>query len=369
MGQQPSRPQPALRLRRKTEPCVHKGSGDGRSPAGRLLWGHSCMRGWRDSMEDAHIARPSILPPDRQSGWARAALFGVMDGHGGEQVARFCELHLPSEIARRPSNDVPAALRTAFLRIDELLLDPRNLPTLRALSSASTPRRRTVDPMETGCTACISCICRDKIFVANAGDCRAVLSRGGLAINMSEDHKPEQPTEFTRIADAGGCVLSQRLGERVVHRVNGDLSLSRSIGDLRYKRNSMLPPEAQIISALPDVRVFHRQANDEFMVLACDGVWDVLSSQQVVDFIRPSLQDLQAGTLRISELVEDLLDYCLSPDPQKTCGIGGDNMTMVIVVFTEKEKLPIPAPQISQSEGLPSLLGCAPCSRKRTILI
>lgn len=293
------------------------------------------MQGWRDEMEDAHIAIPCLISsrPGRHSSWCDTAIFAVMDGHGGEQVARFCKVHLPAEIAKYSSDDIPGALRNAFHRMDEMLTDPRNLHMLRALSNRPMPR--DVDPAWIGCTAIVCCVCHDKIVVANAGDSRAVLCRGGRAVNMSDDHKPHLPCERARIEEAGGCVVQQLCGPHVLHRVNGDLSLSRSIGDLRYKQNARLAPEEQIICSTPDIRTFNRQANDEFMVIACDGVWDVLSSQEVVDWIRPQLGSLLNGTLRTSAVVETLLDRCLSPDPLQTNGIGGDNMTMLIVTFTK----------------------------------
>ena len=81
--------------------------------------------------------------------------------------------------------------------------------------------------------------------------------------------------EKQRIEAAGGTV-SNAGG---VPRVNGNLNLSRAIGDLKYKSNSDLPPEAQIITAHPDVRVFEISNEDQFFLLACDGVWDVISNE------------------------------------------------------------------------------------------
>ncbi|CAN0330950.1 unnamed protein product, partial [Discosporangium mesarthrocarpum] len=66
-----------------------------------------------------------------------------------------------------------------------------------------------------------------------------------------------------------------------VGRVNGNLNLSRSIGDLKYKGNKSLPPEDQIISAQPDVQKVDIEEEDLFILIACDGVWDCMSSQEV----------------------------------------------------------------------------------------
>lgn len=97
----------------------------------------------------------------------------------------------------------------------------------------------------------------------------------GQAIALSSDHKPMNPSEKMRIESAGGTVSNAN----GVPRVNGNLNLSRAIGDLKYKDNADLPPEAQIITAQPDVRVFELSAADDFFLLACDGIWDVLSNE------------------------------------------------------------------------------------------
>jgi len=314
-------------------------------------------------MEDAHIALPSLgqfvaaasgkmVDSSRAHGWDDTALFGVMDGHGGVQVARFCERHLPFAIADGHSDDVAGTLGAAFLRMDELLADPACLSELRGLSDAGQGGHAKLSkwachPFTVGCTAVVCCIRHGELIVANAGDCRAVLCRGGQAVNLSEDHKPDLPRESIRITRAGGWVEAEHYGRVTVHRVNGDLSLSRAIGDLEYKQNKGLPPGGQLIIATPDVWTFQRDADDEFMVIACDGVWDVISSQEAVDFVRARLgsratwaERLRDGTLELSAITEELLDHCISPDLDQTDGLGGDNMTGIIVVFVPPESAP-----------------------------
>jgi protein phosphatase 1G len=95
------------------------------------------------------------------------------------------------------------------------------------------------------------------------------------AVALSIDHKPMSTDERDRIEAAGGTV--NEVGG--VARVNGNLNLSRAIGDLKYKTNERLPPEKQVITAHPDVRIFELTREDRFFILACDGVWDVLTNQ------------------------------------------------------------------------------------------
>ena len=87
---------------------------------------------------------------------------------------------------------------------------------------------------------------------------------------MSYDHKPNDRIERERIQNAGATITDGR--------VNGNINLSRAIGDLEYKQNESLPPEKQAVTAFPDIKETTLQPNDEFVVLACDGIWDVLSN-------------------------------------------------------------------------------------------
>ncbi|KMR05092.1 putative phosphatase [Lasius niger] len=177
---------------------------------------------------------------------------------------------------------------------------------------------------DSGCTAVVAILKGNELYVANAGDSRCVLCRDGQAVELSLDHKPEDAPEMERIVKAGGEVTGDG-------RVNGGLNLSRALGDHAYKQNMVLPAEEQMISALPDVRhITIEPEKDEFMVLACDGIWNFMTSQNVVQFVRTRLSQNYEN---ISKICEELFDHCLAPDTLGD-GTGCDNMTAVIVKFT-----------------------------------
>ncbi|OMO85641.1 phosphatase 2C (PP2C)-like protein [Corchorus capsularis] len=169
-----------------------------------------------------------------------------------------------------------------------------------------------------GSTACVAIIRNNQLVVANAGDSRCVISRKGQAYNLSKDHKPDLELEKDRILKAGGYIQ--------VGRVNGSLNLARAIGDVEFKQNKSLPAEKQIVTANPDINTVELCDDDEFLVLACDGIWDCMSSQQLVDYVR---EQLNAET-KLSAICEKVFDRCLAPTAG---GEGCDNMTMIIVQF------------------------------------
>lgn len=180
--------------------------------------------------------------------------------------------------------------------------------------------------VDSGCTAVVALLRGPELFVANAGDSRCVVSRGGKALDMSIDHKPEDKPESDRITKAGGRVTADG-------RVNGGLNLSRAIGDHCYKKNEAVSDREQMITALPDVKCITLQENDDFMILACDGIWNVMTSQEAVDFVK---ELLTAGKNKLSEICELMFDFCLSPNTDGD-GSGCDNMTCVIVTFNHKQ--------------------------------
>lgn len=309
-------------------PVTNKEEGSAVSKSAGLAWAFSSMQGWRPRQEDAHVCLGHLGPKGGQ--WGDTALFAVFDGHGGEEVARFCERHLPGELLRHAAADPAAALTGAFSRMDQRLWTPHAARELRSLSRA--PSAQAPNPGLTGCTAAVCMVRPTSIVVANAGDSRAVLCRGGKAIELSSDHKPGQPRERRRIEQAGGRVINQQYGPVTIQRIDGCLSVSRAIGDLNFKSDPRLAPQDQRVSAEPDITEVARTPNDEFMVVACDGVWDVMSSQQVCNFIRHHLDAVRRGALSPAKLVSMLLDSCLAASPDMTSGT--DNMTLVLVIFT-----------------------------------
>lgn len=250
-------------------------------------------------MEDAHT---TILKLESKDGFS---FFGVYDGHGGQNVAKFSGEQLHVRIAKDEAftrNDYKVAIKSGFLGIDD---DLRGDPEY------------TNDP--SGCTAITALITSDdKVFVGNAGDSRAIISVNGEAKPLSFDHKPVNRSESTRIVAAGGFV---EFG-----RVNGSLALSRAIGDFEFKQNTSLSPEYQIVTSDPEIVEHKLTENDEFIVLACDGIWDCMTSEEVVDFVRREI----AQGHPLDRVCEDLMDRCLAPDSE-IGGVGCDNMTVIIV--------------------------------------
>ncbi|KAG5680583.1 hypothetical protein PVAND_010080 [Polypedilum vanderplanki] len=259
--------------------------------------GSSCMQGWRTSMEDAHSHILS-LPDDPSTAW-----FSVFDGHGGGIVAKYASKHLHKYVIQRPEfpDDIPVALMQGFLDIDTAMQNDDQMKEQMAGSTA------------------VCCLIREnKLYCANSGDSRAIACRNGQLVTLSNDHKPNLPEEMERIYNAGGWVE--------FNRVNGNLALSRALGDFLFKRNHLISAEKQIVTALPEVTVHDLSEEWDFIVLGCDGIWDVLTNQAVINFVIESIAEGKYP----ENICEELLTYCLAPVCQMG-GLGGDNMTIIIV--------------------------------------
>jgi len=181
-----------------------------------------------------------------------------------------------------------------------------------------------------GSTAIVALVdCRGStrtVTVANCGDSRAVLCRAGKAVELSEDHKPELESEENRIRLAGGSV--KLIGP--CHRIDGwGLNLSRALGDFHYKARADLSAEEQKVIAVPEIRTVQLDDDDEFLVLACDGCFELHSSQDVIDIVNGALR---AG-VDVQQAAEQLVDKSCSPNLVKTRGKGGDNCSAIVIKF------------------------------------
>lgn len=286
----------------------------------RLDYAVSAMQGWRETMEDAHICEEDL---DQDT-----SLFAVFDGHGGKEASIFVSRHFCPELLRNPnfkSKNFEKALIETFLYMDILMVKPEGLQELykirQDIPDNYSVEIQTVEEMgETaGTTACVALLHGNDLYVANAGDSRCVLARNGRAIDMSVDHKADLPSEHIRVIKAGGFVKGSR--------VNGILGVSRALGDFELKTNQFLPLDGQIITSLPEVKTVKLTGQDTFLVLACDGIWDVLSSQQCVSFILDKLEDEDS----LYDITTSICDYCLASSEDDA--VGTDNMSVIIVRF------------------------------------
>lgn len=168
------------------KPITDKKLGSGSSDKLRYT---SCeMQGWRKYMEDAKLTHLSL------EGYPHLSLFGVFDGHGGDEVARYAEKHFVEELLKRNSlkeRQIALALKETFIQMDLMLKSKDAIEEqIRYKEQTTGETGLKKDNLMAGCTAIVVVISPDKIFVANAGDSRAVLYRDGKTEPLSEDHKP-----------------------------------------------------------------------------------------------------------------------------------------------------------------------------------
>jgi len=257
------------------------------------------MQGKRPTMEDAHILN---------WGGHDFRVFACFDGHGGKTVADFAAREFVSTLQSQPAwagnkgpalepEDTKIALRQCFFALDERI-------------------RQQEGSVNCGCTAVVVLLTATYVVCANAGDSRCVIqSRGRRVKELSHDHKPNNMSERLRITSGGGTVCGNG-------RVNGCLAVSRALGDFQFKANSSLAADQQLVSAEPDIIVHQRSQDDAFIVLACDGVWDVMTSKACADAIT---KKMETGATT-SETCEHILDSC--SDLQSR-----DNMSILVVKF------------------------------------
>ncbi|GMY05269.1 probable protein phosphatase 2C 27 isoform X1 [Fagus crenata] len=266
----------------------------------------SCSEiGPKPYMEDEHICIDNLFEHLGETAQfpSPGAFFGVFDGHGGIDAALFVRENILRYIVEDPHFPVCVnkAIKSAFLRADHAFADAASLDS------------------SSGTTALTALIFGRMMLIANAGDCRAVLGKRGKAVELSKDHKPDCLSERLRIEKLGGVVYDGYL--------NGQLSVARAIGDWHMKgpKGSSSP-----LSAEPELQEIVLNEEDEFLILGCDGLWDVMSSQCAVTIARKELM-LHNDPERCSrELVREAL-------MRNTC----DNLTVVTVCFS-----PDPPPQL-----------------------
>ncbi|XP_042031467.1 probable protein phosphatase 2C 59 isoform X2 [Salvia splendens] len=209
--------------------------------------------------------------------------------HGGARAAEYVKQNLFSNLIKHPKfiSDTKSAISDAYSHTDSEFLKSENNQNKDAGSTAST-----------------AILVGDRLLVANVGDSRAVVCRGGNAFAVSRDHKPDQTEERQRIEDAGGFVMWAG-----TWRVGGVLAVSRAFGDRQLK---------QYVVADPDIQEEKVDDTLEFLILASDGLWDVVTNEEAVSMTKPIPDPEDAAKRLVQEANQRG---------------SGDNITIVVVRF------------------------------------
>ncbi|MED6125094.1 hypothetical protein PIB30_065254 [Stylosanthes scabra] len=245
-------------------------TGKGKNHDGTVKYGFSLVKGRANHpMEDYHVAK-FVEIQDKELG-----LFAIYDGHLGDRVPAYLQKNLFPNI----------------LREDEFWEDP-TLSIAKAYESTDKAILSHSSDLGRGGSTAVTAILINgsRLWIANVGDSRAVLSRKGQAIQMTTDHEPN--TERGSIENKGGFV-SNLPGD--VPRVNGQLAVSRAFGDKSLKSH---------LRSDPDVQTSEVDGDTDLLILASDGLWKVMTNQEAVDIARRMKEPQKAAKQLTAEALE-----------------------------------------------------------------
>uniref|UniRef100_A0A5B7C078 protein-serine/threonine phosphatase n=1 Tax=Davidia involucrata TaxID=16924 RepID=A0A5B7C078_DAVIN len=299
--------------------------------------GSTQLQGAREEMEDDVVI---VQSNDLLDGFSFAAVF---DGHAGFSSVKFLRDELYKECAKalqgglllsgQDFNTIRKTLQEAFENADAKLLN--------WLETSG-------EEVESGSTATVMFIRNDMLFISHVGDSCVVLSRSGKPVALTNPHRPYGSNkvslqEIRRIREAGGWIVNGR--------ICGDIAVSRSFGDMRFKtkKNEMLEKGVEegrwsqkfisriqfndnLVTASPDIFQVALGSDAEFILLASDGLWDYMNSSDAVNFVREQLR--QHGDVQIA--CEALAQAALDRRSQ-------DNVSIVIADLgrTDWQSLPL----------------------------
>jgi len=294
----------------------------------RLESSFDWIQGRRWEMEDSHIVADNAfdfweelaeehgeeeekatarqVEKDLKEKFSRVSLYAVFDGHGGNLSADLAEERYTQALLQHEGfkeGKIVDAMTGAFADVDKLIL---NVDEKKARQS--------------GATALCAVMTDNKLYVANLGDSEGILCKTAnkqltsRVIELTYPHKATNKDEQKRILDAGGRIIQKR--------VCGSLAVTRGLGDYDFKIPFVPKGHQDYVSRVPYFSEMEVDADCEFMVLACDGLWDVVSHKraaEIVDKVRRKGRSAQ-------EACEALITESL--DRETT-----DNVSVVVVFF------------------------------------
>lgn len=352
----------------------------------RFDYGCSEVMGFRQTMEDASVSIQHLNVPQYCDFLTPQSFFGVFDGHGGAAASHFLQNNLHINIARAlrdvspelvevievasnppvypPGQEPPASsavnysnnsmrkngtLRGQFPPPSNILEHPQAVQLLDSIITKTLVTtfintdnifiNKSPTPQH-GSTATTALILGNRLYCANTGDSRTMICRNFKPVWLSTDHKPDLPSEHNRIKEAGGFVFKSRL--------MGELAVSRAFGDIDYKKgvqglidvesgtnragNSVCPPrpngeeklDKPLLTAEPDVKAITLTPDDQFLLLGCDGLFDVCSDEFIVQFVRDRMSHHGDPTRCSQELTREAIKKH-----------SRDNVTVVLVILNK----------------------------------
>jgi serine/threonine protein phosphatase PrpC len=259
------------------------------------------LRGERAQNEDKHNVILNLN--NKNKNMKNIDFLGIYDGHGGKFVSKFL------------SNELPQIFTDKRV---EYPLHKGYINKMYTFLQDVLYKKYSIYSTNTGSAALVVSISNENnnnyINVINLGDSRCVLCRNNLAIPLTKDHKPNWPEEHNRIKKLGGNITFDNFDWRIK-----DLSVSRAFGDL---------DASPYISCLPDIFKYKVSNDDKFIILGCDGLWDVISSQDAVNFILDQSYNMENGSrINIDTNSAKLLaQYAIKKGSH-------DNVTIIIKYF------------------------------------
>ncbi|XP_010688319.2 protein phosphatase 2C 56 [Beta vulgaris subsp. vulgaris] len=292
----------------------------------KVSYGFTSVIGRRAEMEDAVAVVPGFVsrtcahvggctaPSSRTSNQLSPIhFFGVFDGHGGTEVADYCAEKMHEVIAEELNREITdgsewqnkwkEAFSSGFKRADDQVVSEARASEM------------------VGSTAVVAVVSGCQIILSNCGDSRAVLCRRTQTIPLTVDHKPDRADELSRIEGEGGRVINWH-GARVL----GVLAMSRAIGD-RYMSPFIIP--------VPEVTFMTRSDEDECLILASDGLWDVMSNEEVSEVARRILRRMRrmvsGDTSPAQAVADNLRQRALSKN-------SPDNISIIVVDLKSRRR-------------------------------
>ena len=274
----------------------------------------------RDYNEDTITVRKIIDPKDKNNYFY---IFAIYDGHGGNG----CSIYLKNNLYKNITECSMIGLRNAINLTEQNFLEYEGVNQYGELDDTS------------GSCASIVLIKNKKCIIANVGDSRCILFKNKRLFFATKDHKPNSHSEKRRIESAGGSVFQSTAivplyqnGKMIEMpwRVNpGRLSVSRTFGDIEIKLEKFGGKKNVVVST-PDIVEFELNDQYNFLVIACDGVFDVLSNMEILECIKIVLKINKNKKRKINEICGD----CASMIMKSSLVKGSfDNVSCIVVAF------------------------------------